>query len=253
MGEEIVIISPELQRGAGGLADYTLRVVEEWGGRWPLRFVVPEPAGASDLAEGNVETIAPRADALRNVLPRTGGRVFLQYSAYGYDAWGYPRWLLHELVNWKQRSGGLLVVMLHEIWTMWPRLNKNYLVQQLHRRDLRKLVACADATFTSTPSQAELVASNSRRAVQVLPVGSNIRVSADVANARETGTAVLFGLHGSRIRTLRQMHDQLKELAAARVLTRIITVGEGSGRDQDEERTLLAALNLPTGYEQRGA
>ena len=50
------------------------------------------------------------------------------------------------------------------------------LLQQLHRRDLRKLLQVADVVFTSTASQAEhLTALSPRCPIEVLPVGSNIR------------------------------------------------------------------------------
>ena len=240
MTEEIIILCPEIAPGAGGVADYTLRVVEQWRDRWPVRFLVPE-------------TVKRDGRALRKKLPAHGGRVLLQYSAYGFDRLGYPRWLLRELAAWKKSSGGLLVVMFHEIWTFWPVLNKNYLVQQLHRRDIAKLLAAADAVFTSTDSQAEHLRALVPREIEVLPVGSNIRVT-EGTDARRPGQAVVFGLEGSRIRTLRQMQADLRSLAAANKITRIISVGgANTERGEEEERELLTALPLSDGFAQRGA
>ena len=137
MSDEVMIITPETGAGRGGLADYTHRIVAEWGGAIASRIIVPNDAAT-----------------LRDQLPQSGGRVLLQYSAYGYDRLGYPRWLLRELTDWKQASGGLLVLMLHEIWAFWPALNKNRLVQHMHRRELRRVLQAADAVFTSTASHA---------------------------------------------------------------------------------------------------
>ena len=173
MSDDLIIISPEIEAGSGGLADYTLRVVEQWRGIANIRFIIPDGAGSTPRPD--VTLIERSAEALLAKLPLEGGKVLLQYSGYGFDHFGYPRWLLRALPTWRERSGGSLVVMLHEIWGFWPVLNKNYLVQQLHRRDVRELIARADSVFTSTASQAEHLRALSPHArVDVLPVGTNI-------------------------------------------------------------------------------
>ncbi|HEV3409946.1 MAG TPA: hypothetical protein VG095_06615, partial [Chthoniobacterales bacterium] len=236
MRGEVVVITPEVQAGMGGLADYTLRLVDEWGPRAQVRFLVPTQ------------------ESLPGGLPGSGGKVLLQYSAYGYDRFGYPRSLLRSLIKWRTSTrDARLVVMLHEIWTFWPLLNKNRLVQHFHRLALRRLVCVADAVFTSTPSQAEHLRKLTEvGSIQVMPVGSNIRVlSRDVA--RERGLAVVFGLPAARLRALREMQADLKSLASAQTIRRLLAVGQ-SGNEQENraERDLLAALDLADGVEQRG-
>jgi hypothetical protein len=253
VSEEIVIICPELTAGSGGLADYTLRVMAEWRDVAPLRFLLPRGEKAPDslMNAERVELVERNAAALLAALPNAGGKVLLQYSAYGFDRFGYPRWLLRTLADWKEQSGGLLVVMLHEIWTFWPVLNKNYVVQQLHRRDIRALMRSADAIFTSTASQAEhLRGLEPECAVEVLPVGSNIEPVPSATSDRDPGVAVLFGLEGSRVRALKSMHSDLEALGTRGVIRRIITAGADSG---EQERRLLAELPLVDGFEQRGA
>jgi hypothetical protein len=244
---EFIIISPEIEAGSGGLADYTLRVVEQWRGFAAIRFVIPAPAdGSASIARGDVAVVERTAEALLANLPARGGKILLQYSAYGFDHYGYPRWLLRALTEWRERSGGSLVVMLHEIWGFWPVLNKNYLVQQLHRRDLRGLISRADAVFTSTASQAEhLRALCSECAVEVLPVGTNIVPGAGGCESRQAGTAVLFGLQGSRIHALEKMHAGLKAAAAAGRIQSVVTVGGGVDAEQSRrEQELLTTLGL---------
>ena len=225
MSKEVLILSPESTQGRGGLADYALHVVEEWGDSARAHFI-----------------------ASTDELPARDGRVLLHYSAYGFNRFGYPRKFLRALINWRRQERGRLVVMLHEIWTFWPVLNKNYFVQWLHRSDLRELISVADFVFTSTPSQAEhILKLIPAKAIQVLPVGANIRPRASTI-AREDGTAVLFGLSGSRLHALRRMRADLQSLAAAKVIRKLITIGPGDG-----ERALLEELPLAENFEMRGA
>ncbi len=227
MSAETIIVTPEIERGAGGVADYTLRLLEEWGGRFPVRVLVPKRDSALSL-------------------PESGGRVLVQYSAYGFDRRGYPRRLLRELLDWRKRTGGCLVVMVHEIWSLCAPWNRNFLRQQLHRRALLRLVAAADATFTTTTDQARRLGSSA----EFLPVGTTIGVHPGAEGSRAPGAAVLFGLQGSRLRALRTMHQDLHALAAAGRLARLTTCG--AGLDPEETR-LLRALPLADGFAQRGA
>ncbi|MDQ6913626.1 MAG: hypothetical protein M3128_12215 [Verrucomicrobiota bacterium] len=233
MSDQIVIITPELTAGAGGVADYTLRLMEEWGDRITARVILPN------------ET----KNELSNVLPASGGKALLQYSAYGFDPRGYPKKLLRSLVDWKKTSRGLLVIMFHEIWAFWPLLNKNRFVQSRHRADLGKLLAVADAVFTSTPSQVEhLRKLDPRCNPQVMAVGSNIRRTATADAKREAGCAVVFGLQATRLRTLRQF-GKLPDAIA-----KIITCGaQNTPAGDAKEEKILQRLGLTSGYEMRGA
>lgn len=227
---EVRIICPKQRPGEGGLIDYSQRLIEQWGTR------------------AQAQLLFPQRENFRAQWPTNDGKVLLQYSAYGFDPIGYPRWLLRELMNWKQENPrALLVVMFHEIWTFWPWLNQNRLVQRLHRADIARLMASADAIFTSTPSQAEhlhrLVA---HRKVELLPVGSNIRRLGN-EQTRAPRVAVLFGVQANRLRTLRALRAGLSSLE------KIIAIGPlDSAKEAEEEAKILTALALPGGFEQRG-
>jgi hypothetical protein len=232
--DEVVIVTPEVAPGAGGVGDYTLRMIEQWEGRANVRFVIPP------------------LDELQ--LPERDGRVLVQYSAYGFDQFGAPRKLLRRLRDWKQSGGGVLVMMFHEIWTFWPSWNHNRLLQALHRHSLGKLLPHVDAIFTSTASQAEhLRRLAGGRTVQVLPVGSNVPVVQGDA-VRDPGAAVLFGLQGSRLRALRELHEHLRPLAEARRITSLTSVGGGNtAAGERDEREMLSRLALVNGHQQRDA
>ena len=245
MSAEVVVICPEFSPGSGGVGDYTLRVVEQWRDVH-ARFLVA--AGAATDPTLRVEEFDPAK------LP-PGGKVLLQYSAYGFHHYGYPRKLLRELIRWKREADNVLVTMFHEIWTFWPLLNKNRPIQALHRRDMGSLVRIADAVFTSTPSQAEhLRSASGRETIEVLPVGSNIDWIGGIEGEKERGLAVIFGLQGSRITALRKMQEHLRSLARRGVITRLVTAGGGNTPTADrEEQEIARALQLRDGEEFRRA
>jgi hypothetical protein len=251
--DETVIILPEL---TGGLGDYTKRLLENLPRFARLRLIIPKIGNrpATVFEQYAVEETDRTAQDLGARLPAAGGKVLVQYSAYGFDRFGYPRWLIKALRDWKKESRGTLSIMFHEIWAFWPAWNKNYFLQRLHRHDLGKLLRVADAVFTSTPSQAEhLRALSPACVVEVLPVGSNIRPLSALDGEREPGLAVLFGLQGSRIHALRKMRAELKSLAAAGGVRKIVTAGSGRSPEGDkEELTLLLELELSDGFDQRG-
>lgn len=235
MTTPVVIIAPESEPGRGGVGDYTLRLLEKLPGRKQVRVLVP----SGDLAQ-----LPPNIDS-----------VLVQYSAYGFDRFGFPRNLIRGLIDWKKQTGRRLVVMFHEIWTFWPVTNKNFFVQLLHRQAIKRLLQHVDVALTSTPSQAQhLEALSPGTPVYVLPVGSNIQPRGDIDLPRKPEWAVLFGLQRARIRALQKMQASLVSLAAAKRITKIISVGASSGSQGDaEERRLLEDLPLAEGSEQRGA
>lgn len=256
MNSDVVMICPGLAPGSGGLADYSLRVSQKMSASANLRFVLPAgDANAEEIPQSQPVAIIERNSAsLLAALPSRGGAVLLQYSAYGYDRVGYPRWLLRGLREWKGRSQGRLVVMFHEIWTFWPVLNKNYFVQRLHRGEIRRLLEDVDHAFTSTASQAEHLRRLSSRAIEVLPVGSNVRPDPEPGDERSAGVAVLFGLAGTRRRALLEMRTELEALARSNLIRKIITVGGGtSPNESNAENDLLCGLPLADGFEQRGS
>jgi hypothetical protein len=250
---ETVIVSPELE--AGGVGDYTRRLLENLPRIAGLRLIVPK-IGTRPVSPFEQYPVEETDGTIRDLCDRlpARGKVLVQYSAYGFNRHGYPRWLIKALREWKKESQRTLAIMFHEIWGFWPVWNKNYIVQQLHRRDLRRLLQVADAVFTSTSSQAaHLTALSPRCSIQVLPVGSNIRRDQATEGERETGLAVLFGLQRSRLRALRKMHPELKALGAVGKIGKIVTAGAGRSREgDDEEVALLTELELSDGFDQRG-
>jgi hypothetical protein len=254
MNRKLTMICPELT--SGGVGDYTHLLLEHLPPQLTFRLLVPRIGSRpiNIFANHPVEEMDGTAEDLGRRLVKSGEIVFVQYSAYGFNDNGYPRWLINALIDWKKRSECVLVIMFHEIWTFWPLWNPNYILQRLHRRDLGRLLRVCDVIFTSTPSQAtHLTALSPQSRVEVLPVGSNIRPIQSLNDDREAGTAVLFGLQQGRIRVLRKMGRDLKALGAAKAIRKIITVGGGqSAAGSAEEFACLMELDLPEGFDQAG-
>jgi len=252
---DLVIVTPEAAPGAGGVADHTLALLKHWGRVSNFHLLVSKPAPEVAGQGAAVEPLGRTSTEIMVQLPKTNGTVFVQYSAYGYNRFGYPRELIRALVDWKKKSGGRLVIMFHEIWTFWSFTNKNFFVQQLHRRALKRLLTLCDAAFTTTSSQAEhLQRLSDAVPVHVLPVGSNISPARLGNVPRQEGLAALFGVQLSRIRALENMRKSLTSLAAAGRITKIVCLGqEHDSGAREDERKLLAALNLPDGFVQQGA
>jgi hypothetical protein len=255
MTADFVIITPEIAAGSGGVADHTLALLREWRMRDAPTILAPN---APDVGESgvNVQRLGLTTTEISNQLPETTGRIFVQYSAYGFSRLGYPRNLIRALVDWRKTArSGVLVLMFHEIWTFWPFLNKNFLIQRWHRRSIKQLLGVCDAVFTTTASQAEhLQALAPGVAVQILPVGSNVRPIQSRPGEREKGVAVLFGLQTSRIRALEQMQPGLADLVRAGCIERIAAIGGDSNETgKQRERELLEELNLRGGFVQYGS
>lgn len=254
MTDQLIIITPELRPGAGGLADHTRHLLEKWDQLPQTRVLVARPDLSEPMPSGvELKQLGHDSAAILGQLPARGGKVFLQYSAYGFDRYGFPRQLLRALVDWKRRAQGRLVVMFHEIWAFWPIANKNYLLQRLHRRAIKRLLGVCDIAFTSTSNQADHLRRLSAVPIAVLPVGSNIRRSEIKPAEPKPGWAALFGLQETRLRALQTMRDSLRSLAAAQCLTKVISLG--GGRDEQSarrEHEFLLELKLEEGFEQVG-
>ena len=251
----LVIITPELSPGSGGLADHTLALLRQWDiTPERLTILVANPETRHQSA-ANVQQLGTSSAEILNQLSQTAGRVFVQYSAYGFNQFGYPRHLIRALIAWKKRgSHASLVVMFHEIWAFWSFTDKNFVIQLLHRRSIKRLLGVCDAVFTTTASQAEhLRALGCPIPIEVLPVGSNIRRFEARLSPRDNSLAVLFGLQPSRIRALEQMRKSLAALVSSGQLKRIATAGHGTtALATQRESELLHQLNLPAGFVQHG-
>ena len=253
MTSSLVIITPGLVAGSGGVADHTLALLREWSPLQNVTLLVATPGSAPEEWSGAVRPLGSTSEAILAQLPSNGGKVFVQYSAYGFNRFGYPRDLIRALAEWKKRAGRQLVIMFHEIWTFWPFTNKNFIVQQLHRRALRQLVKVCDSVFTTTSSQAEHLRQLNNASVHIVPAGSNVARRSAANVTRTDKWAALFGLQHTRLRALDHMRKSLDTLSAANQIARIVCLGSGTDPNMARrERHMLSRLNLSEGFAQLG-
>ncbi|MDP9253707.1 MAG: hypothetical protein M3O66_02010, partial [Verrucomicrobiota bacterium] len=79
MIDEIVIISPELIPGAGGVGDYTLRLIESWNYHGNLKLLVPKSGlGQEASLPQRTEKLDIDAVAICKQLPSGDGKILVQ-------------------------------------------------------------------------------------------------------------------------------------------------------------------------------
>src|SRR5690242_17837761 len=103
---ELVIITPDVAAGAGGVADHTLALLQRWKPVPGLTLLTPNPEAQLPQSTTDVKRLATSKDSILDQLPGTDGKVFVQYSAYGFNRFGYARELIAALLEWKKRNRG---------------------------------------------------------------------------------------------------------------------------------------------------
>ncbi len=249
--DAVVFIVSRLPPAVCGVGDYTMRLIEHLRLATPPTMLVMEGAEATRAAVPGlpVEQITADRAALLSRLRELGAAcVVLQYVGYGFHWRCCPLWLLRALGEWRRSvRGARLVVMAHELWVRCAWWKPDWIIQQVHRRALRRLAAVADQVFTSTEgyraSLADVVPAGRLR---VLPIGSNIvPVAAPETAAREPGSWVLFGRQGSRVNALRTMAPWLAKLHAAGHIRSLTVAGSSQGDAFAAEEKCLLASALP--------
>jgi len=154
--------------------------------------------------------------------------VLLQYNPLSYGRWGFAPTLLRRVLGLRRRTGGRIVLSVHEPWVDiygW----RSAVMSGYQRLQLRALLARADAIIAMTESLAQTLG----RGAVPIPVGTNITpTTADTATARERFglrdrfVVALFGrAHPSR--ALDYAERAIAELAMAPVGQRLTVFNLG--------------------------
>lgn len=234
-----------------GVGDYNARLLRGLALPGEVTCLVPPGAPLPDpatVAGHPVRRLAATGD-----LPSTD--LLVHYSAFGYAPRGYPRWLLNGLERWRRaQPARRLGFMLHELWDTAAEGTWRAPIEWLHRRHFLRVLAQADGILTNTSEHRRRLHERAPQlAVSIQPVASNIpRLPAAERPPRENGLAVVFGMQGSRVRTLEALGEGLRPWLANGRLRRLVLVGGGAHpRWTPREEACLAAL--PAGAVERHA
>ncbi|MBS0659713.1 MAG: hypothetical protein JSR82_15845 [Verrucomicrobia bacterium] len=225
-----------------GVGDYNARLLAGLQLPGDVTCLVPPSVPLPDppLVAGH----AVRRLAFDAPLPATD--LLVHYSAFGYAPRGYPRWLLRAVEHWRsEHPDRRLSFMLHELWDTAAEGTWRAPIEWLHRRHFLRVLARADGILTNTTEHVRRLHEYAPQLrVDVQPVASNIPVpSAAHAAAREPGLAVIFGMQGSRVRTLEALGAGLRAQLGNGRLRRLVLVGGGAHpRWAPREEACLAAL-----------
>lgn len=194
--------------GAGGVGSYAVTLAEALAGRFGLesRWVAARRAAAGDGDAGPGPDVSAGRDGELGLAlsPREEAEpVLLHYVGYGYQRRGCPRWLLRGLARWrKERPGGRLVTLFHEVYATGPPWTSSFWLSPLQRRLARRLAGLSDGLVTSLGLYGDLLARwRDREDIAVMPVFSTVgepEVVLPFAD-REPRLAV-FGGAGARAR-----------------------------------------------------
>jgi hypothetical protein len=234
-----VTILPDLETARGGVAAFGLALARRFGdGRARAPFIVLRPPPAA--LEVPVLATAPRADALCRALEQSGAtHALLHFSGYGYAPDACPEWLPAGLARWRQAPGRRVSVYFHELMTDEPWWTRTYWTQRRQKRIVDQLALGADSIATNCGQFAAQLAQRHGAGpgrVVVAPVPPTLvdgvpatgRLPADDARL----TALVFGLRGTRARTLAMHRRLLEALAREGGLERVVVAGADAQADE---------------------
>ncbi|HEX9728933.1 MAG TPA: hypothetical protein VGA37_10550 [Gemmatimonadales bacterium] len=168
----IVIVSPGFPESAGGVTDHTARLVVSWEASGiPVRvFAGPSGDPRSLATEWRAAGVAA---------------VLLQYVPFLYGRRGlsrFPEQLARAAASTRIR----VTVFVHEPWVP-PTRPVWWLLSPQQRRQLRRLVACANCTVTAVPAWASGLGGH----VDIVYVGATM-TAADAPTAPPLQSPVVF-------------------------------------------------------------
>lgn len=254
----IVVVAPQLPPITCGVGDYTFNLTSAWSNTSEFHYLVAHGAAQSKAQYPNFSINAfdcNKESFLTKLAELSPSHLLIQYSGYGFHPLGCPVWLADALTNWRRQKNGKLVIMFHELWSLSPWWSKHFIIKQVHRLSIRRLVSLADHIFTSTQDYVECLQHFSPQApVSLLPVGSNILpLSTGRSCPQQPGTFVLFGMQGTRVRALRELKEDLTKLHCSKLLEKLTLVGGGSNdKSVIEEKKLLESTLPHTAYSHIG-
>jgi hypothetical protein len=239
----LVMIVPRLPPNVDGVGDYSFHLAQQFRkqGLFETCFIVCDPkcVGQSEIDSFPVTVLMKRSpEALQLALKKQGTmKLMVQFSGYGFSAWGDPHWLIQGLQQWKGKNpNSLLVTMFHELHNVLGKpWQHNFWVYLAQKKIVKDLAILSDHVVTNTEGYAatlkKMVPLKNLHSL-VLPVFSN--VAELKVNPRTSGrkpVLVIFGQADTRRRAYRESAILIQDFCHQFGLTSIIDVGPSTGFD----------------------
>lgn len=230
-----LMIVPMLPPAVSGVGDYAVRLAGELKriGGVETHFLNVDRAAPTESIDGfAVSTLdAQSATSLINRLGNRDGAVVLQYSGYGYQKRGCPRWLVSGLESWhrlgRQRR---LITMFHELAAFGPPWTSAFWLSMTQRSLAARLARLSDRCLTNRRGYAQFL-EQARGAnvgtVLVYPVFSNVGEPDSLpAPSSRSRRLVVFGSAGWRQRAFGESMRDLEVVVRALRIEEVADVGE---------------------------
>jgi hypothetical protein len=230
----LVQIVPRVLPATGGVGGYAAALGQALSGRGiTSRFLTGHPAGAESplgsKSAGSAATAASAGALAGELAASPSGLVLLHYVNYGYHHRGCPSWLVDELLRWRTGAAGRrLLTFFHEVYASGPPWRSTFWVSALQRRLAARLLRASDATLTSLPLYARMLARwGPRREVVVAPVFSTVGEPAAVPalEKRRPRSLMVFGGTGNRRRVYGALRGRLSAACRDLDIAEIVDVG----------------------------
>jgi glycosyltransferase involved in cell wall biosynthesis len=209
-------IAPRLPPEIDGVGDYAARLGEELSAKgWKSEFLARK-----DFETGN--------DVLGKKNPDV---ILLHYVGYGFHKRGIPFAFINLLLEKQAQLRAPLVVVFHEIWSSSAPWRTPFYLHLFQRSLVRRLARAASAVITSTGRMQRLLEGYAKNGVELLPIPSSIPAVKEMKQKASGGllNVCVFGLPGSRAKTLEVHRDLLRELHRSKRLRKLILIGPGKG------------------------
>ena len=253
----LVHILPTVPPAFNGLGDYCHQLWAQWPQPRPqwTCLAARVPDGAREAwPEAEIGSFALSKTGLLTALEKAAPTcAVLHYVGYAYQKRGAPLWMSGALRAWKQRSGGRVCVIFHELYAGGTPRQSAFWLQPFTKRIVVQLADIADSWITTNEAATlglvrGLGVSGARG--RVVPIGSVIAPVAPVdfgrawpLTAGEKLRVIVFGLPSSRASALRAHQNLLKLACEQDLIAQISLVGKsGDGAQAQAMKELQTQI-----------
>ena len=250
---QLVMLVPRLPPMVDGVGDYSFQLAKQLQQMQVCRvqFLVADPEfqDHSQLEGFEAHTIVERSSqALLSALNQCNAQqapLLIQFSGYGFAAWGNPKWLIEALTEWKVvHSEARLVTMFHELYNKlgypWQH---NFWVHHTQKRIIADLANLSQHVVTNLQEYGETLAvlnSNLNRQIKTLPVFSNVaELKKNLPIQDRHRSIVIFGQSHTRRRSYQESAKFIQEVCEQLNIDHIIDIGPST------ELEFTQFLNIP--------